>query len=244
MGMNAFSMQMITKVLEQIPHRPAKMVSLGHPDILLTAEVLESVLGKQGAQDVAIRPDSESILRWHGMTEFMDKVPVAHDFFGRLGIELSITDFREVRGDELICDLNQPMAKEYYNQFDIVFDGGTLEHCFNVAQGVINILGMAKVNGFIIHANPLVLINHGFYNFSPTFYYDFYGQNGHSLASQIFSTKNVGPDTKIQAIHPTTMIRDLQIETGVAVVAQKRNDNPPIYPTQSKYIAVPDLKAN
>ena len=41
---------------------------------------------------------------------------------------------------------------------------------------------MAKIDGYIFHHNPLIYINHGFFSFSPTFYYDFYLINGFEIA--------------------------------------------------------------
>lgn len=157
-------------------------------------------------------------------------------FFSRLGIELSIIDIKEVRGGEIICDLNHPVSEDLKCKYDIVYDGGTLEHCFNVAQAVTNILSMAKVKGFIIHNNPLVLINHGFYNFSPTFYYDFYVQNGHKLASEIVGTKNDGLDVEKWSLHPTKRLQDAPTETGISVVVRKLNASAPIFPVQTKYL--------
>jgi len=85
---------------------------------------------------------------------------------------------------------------------------------------------------------------HGFYNFSPTFYYDFYGQNGHKLASEIIATRNAGLDVHTQVLHPVARQKDIPVETGVASIIQKMNTEPPIFPVQSKYLATPNLKAN
>lgn len=241
MGINAFAFNMISSVAKEISHRPVKMLSLGYPDILLADDYLESVLGAEEAKSLKARPDSEGILKWHGRSHLMKSVPDSHDFFSRIGIELSVTDHEQVRGDEIFCDLNQPLPDDLYNQFDIVFDGGTLEHCFNVAQAVINMLGMAKVDGFIIHSNPLVLINHGFYNFSPTFYHDFYTQNGHQMASSIIGSQTVGMDTKAWVLDPLNRLRDIPVESGIAVVIKKCNADAPTFPTQTKYLRSPKL---
>lgn len=242
MGMNAFAINMITQVLEKVPHRPVKLVSLGYPDILLPDSVLNLMFGEEVTQSLVVRPDAEKILSWHGMEGLVKRVPDSHDFFTRLGVDLSVTDFREVRGDELICDLNLPLPTELHNRFDLVFDGGTLEHCFNVAQAIMGMLGMAKVGGYIIHSNPFVLINHGFYNFSPTFYYDFYLQNGHKLSSQIVASKNFGVETKALPVHPTDRMKeDVPIESAISVIAQKCNANAPSFPVQHKYRESPEL---
>lgn len=241
MGINAFAFNMISVVAKEMSHQPVKMLSLGYPDILLPKQDLDAILGEEGAEQVKVRPDSAGILDWHHKERLVEKVPDAHDFFNRVGIELSVTDFQEVRGDEIICDLNQPLADELYNQFDIVFDGGTLEHCFNVDQAIMNILGMAKVDGYVIHSNPLILINHGFYNFSPTFYHDFYTQNGHEFASNIIGSQSIGSKTKAWVLEPVNRLSDVPVESAISVVIKKRHSDAPIFPTQSKYLNSPKL---
>ena len=52
---------------------------------------------------------------------------------------------------------------------------------------MVNILSMLKVGGHIYHSNPLVSLNHGFYNLNPTFYSDFYIDNGHKLVAPIYA---------------------------------------------------------
>jgi hypothetical protein len=66
-------------------------------------------------------------------------------------------------------------------QYDYVLDVGTLEHCFNIAQALVNMASLAKVGGFIFHENPFNWGNHGFYNLSPTLFHDFYTDNGFEL---------------------------------------------------------------
>lgn len=78
-----------------------------------------------------------------------------------------------------VIDLNKPIDSEYHGQYDMVFDGGTSEHCFNVRECLSNVIKLLKVGGRVVHFVPLSgWINHGFYQFSPTLFYDFYGENG------------------------------------------------------------------
>lgn len=242
MGMNTFFLNVVNEVLKLSSARPAKMVSLGFPDILVPESVLRKFLSDEAVEQLVYRADSKEIAAWHGLSGQIDKIPDAKDMFRHMGVELSIIDFQEVRGDEIIVDLNVPIAENLSGAYDIVFDGGTMEHCFNVSQAVDNILGMAKVGGHIIHGNPLTLINHGFYNFSPTFYYDFYTQNGHRLVSPLVATCNRGLDTEVIKLDPTQRHKNIPIESGVAVVIEKCNDEPTKFPVQSKYLKSPKLK--
>ena len=117
-----------------------------------------------------------------------------------------------------------------------------MEHCFNVGQAVRNILEMAKVGGFVIHLNPMTMINHGFFNFSPTFYHDFYGQNGHQLMAPICGVSVKGIKVNYQKVDHTRRERVPESMTMVLSVARKQNANAPIWPMQSKYLKNPTLK--
>jgi hypothetical protein len=89
------------------------------------------------------------------------------DVFG-FSIEESSLDFNSAEGANIICDLNQPVPSDMRKKFDIVIDGGTLEHIFDIRTAFENIFSLVAVSGFIIHINPLNnWINHGFYQISP-----------------------------------------------------------------------------
>jgi len=78
---------------------------------------------------------------------------------------------------EILHDLNLPIPEKLINRFGLVFDGGTIEHIFDVRQVLENIGKMVCINGCVIHLCS-ISIDHGFYGFSPLFYYDYYSVNG------------------------------------------------------------------
>jgi len=41
-------------------------------------------------------------------------------------------DYSDYEGAEIILDPNNIVLQEYHEKFDVVFDGGTCEHVFNV----------------------------------------------------------------------------------------------------------------
>lgn len=81
----------------------------------------------------------------------------------------------------IIHDMNNPVSDELHNKFDMVFDGGTIEHVFNIKEAIFNISRMLKLGGTIIHVQPLSgWINHGFFQLCPTFLSDYYSANGYT----------------------------------------------------------------
>ncbi len=76
-------------------------------------------------------------------------------------------------------DLNCPVPQTLHGRYSLVYDGGTMEHCFNSPQVMKNAVALVKTRGIVIHHVPMNnWVDHGFYQFSPTLFFDFYGANG------------------------------------------------------------------
>jgi hypothetical protein len=210
---------------------------------MVSAEQAEQYLGAEVAARLAYRPDSASIIAWHALEAHLDRVIDAQSLFEVMGMQLTVVDLMASRGGERIVDLNEALPADLADAFDIVLDAGTMEHCFNVGQAVRNILAMAKVGGFVIHMNPMTMVNHGFFNFSPTFYHDFYGQNGHQLIAPICGLSANGIKVTYAKVDHTRRQRVTDSAMVLAVV-RKLNDSVPIWPMQSKYLDNPTLKNN
>lgn len=87
-------------------------------------------------------------------------------------------DIENPTGTETIHDLNTPIPFKYHDKFNLVIDGGTLEHIFNIPQCLENISNILKIDGVIYHINPQNgYPDHGLYQFSSDFYYSYYRAN-------------------------------------------------------------------
>ncbi len=97
-----------------------------------------------------------------------------------MGLKVKSLDVSEYEGADFIHDLNSPDPPEELTcKFDLIFNGGTMEHIPNVLR---NIYTMLKVGGFIIHASPSNnCVDHGFYQFSHTFFMDYYSSNNFEI---------------------------------------------------------------
>ena len=77
-------------------------------------------------------------------------------------------------------DLNYPVALG--EQFDIVLNGGTGEHVFNIHQFVRSTHEFTKPGGLMMHIMPFRgWLDHGFYSFNPTFYWDLALANDYAI---------------------------------------------------------------
>lgn len=242
MAINEYTLRMLKAWAEAKP-KGARIACLGYPDMLIPPARVRNVLDVPNDTGLKIRKDSESILAWHGMQNvagYEDGIVDAGQVLRILGLDPTYIDVHEVRGGEIRQDLNEKLAANLVEQFDIVYDAGTLEHCFNIAQAMENVLLMAKVGGYIYHGNPHNVGNHGFFNLAPTFYHDFYTQNGHDLmppgCQMIHQGEPVGVLPSVGRYRLT-----FEVETWVMATACKRHDRPARYPTQTKYIDNPHL---
>ena len=66
------------------------------------------------------------------------------EFFTMLGFDsVASADFSDYENSSLTLDLNKPVPSELHEKFDVIFDGGTMEHCFNTFQVLKNIFSMS-----------------------------------------------------------------------------------------------------
>jgi hypothetical protein len=86
-------------------------------------------------------------------------------------------DFSDFEGATIVCDLGVPVARELHRKFDLVVDGGTLEHIFMIPTAFANMMNMTRLGGYLyIHGNCNNQTGHGFYQFSPELMYRAFGK--------------------------------------------------------------------
>jgi SAM-dependent methyltransferase len=239
------TLKLLIRLRQRFPgDAPRRLLALGYPDALVAPENYERVLGPDKAANLKWREDSESVLRWHGLHGKLNRIVDSHSLFAVCGYDLDCIDISAARGDEIIADMNHALPSELEGQFDVVYDGGTLEHCFNIAQAIKNMALACKVGGFCVNINPLNVYNHGFYNFSPTFYADFYGCNGFQLTDLVALSGNYGTLDSPQSMRLPPLKRfDQAPERAVIMaVAQKVEQAPIAWPIQAKYRLNPNLR--
>lgn len=100
--------------------------------------------------------------------------------FAMLGYRrIDSIDYYPDEGPSLVLDLNLPLPPDIGSAFDLVYDGGTMEHCFNTVQLLHNAASLTAPGGIVIHHVPMNnWVDHGFYQFSPTLFFDFYQASG------------------------------------------------------------------
>ncbi len=219
----------IQQIALKLPNR--RVLCLGYPDILTIGDP---------------PPDAErqSIAKWH---HWHGGIEHAEHFFGRQSLTAEYWDVTKARGPETIVDLNgafdcaDPDYVEYLDrQFGLVVDPGTSEHIFNVGNVFALLAQICSIDGYIVHANPLSMGNHGFWSLHPTAYVDFYQANGFTIEMM---AELSGPLEKriIRAV-PATKRFAMAMDAVMLCVAKKVEDRPLVFPVQTKYRNNPMLK--
>jgi hypothetical protein len=114
------------------------------------------------------------------------------DFFTALGFtKVSSLEFSTSENADYVHDLNNPVPENLHCQFDLIYDGGTLEHVFNIPCALDSICKMLTLSGRILHDSPTSgYIDHGFFSLQPTLFHDFYLSQSFSINTLIVSRLN------------------------------------------------------
>lgn len=94
-------------------------------------------------------------------------------FFEKLGFSsVDSMDYSEFEGASIVHDLTKPCPADLKERFDVIYDGGTCEHIFDLPKAYDNIHKMLKPGGVLIGHSPCNnWINHAFYQFTPEMIY-------------------------------------------------------------------------
>lgn len=215
-----------------------KVLCFSCPDLIISPNELTKLFNKKNWK---FRKDSPDIIEWHKCQSITNLIVDTTDFFERIGFFPVYADLSKARSNEVIIDLN--ITLERIDYFDLVIDN-VMQHCFNIGTALLNIINHVKLGGFILHVNPITMINHGFYNLSPQFYHSFYRPEvsgfevvGHKLASS-------RSDTAFKyTLEKYKRMRNIPDDFVNIVVAKRVNEVSEIFwPLQEKWKIYPNSK--
>lgn len=190
-----------------------------------------------GAQDISAdhKKISAHAKKFPANTNIPSEIKTAHELYAAFGYgEYQAIDASGEYGAH-VFDLNADIQKTYnfHEQFDLVTNLGTIEHCFNPAQAIENMHNICKENGLIIHAFPSNgNANHGFYNMQPRLFILMAQANGYDLIDYVFTAdykpRLISFSHKNYAAHDDRDILSY-------VVFRKKNSAPFIKPFDSMF---------
>jgi hypothetical protein len=163
---------------------------------------------------------------------------------------ISSLDISNYENCSIVHDLNYEISKKYYEKFDVLIDGGCLEHIFNVPAALNNYKNLVKVGGDIfISTMANNHMGHGFYQFSPEIFFRYFSyQNGFCLKNVVL-VKHRYPTTQLEHSFRYFSVTDpAKLKKRVGLVSKSpviilihaikiKNETPinSFYPVQSDY---------
>ncbi|MFT3752552.1 MAG: hypothetical protein QM800_06625 [Paludibacter sp.] len=243
MGMSNQGLKLLNSIIRDMAPSGElrRVLALGYPDILASPAELLDTLGPQIFERLQFREDAAEIIAWHKVGDLTDRIASTESLFTAWGMELEVSDIVEARGGELILDLNEPCAEHLHGRYHLIIDSGTLEHCFNIGQAARNVANLTAVGGYILHGNPLNMLNHGFYNLNPTWYADFYQDNGFDIV-YLKAMSGTLRDAKVHEVPMYKRFVDVPADSTMNCIVRKRRQRPVRWPVQTKYKRNPTLK--
>ena len=172
----------------------------------------------------------------------------ADALFRLLGCEdLDAIDYSDYEGAQLIQDLNVPIPDELKERYDLVYDGGTLEHVFNFPTALRNAMEMVRLGGTLVTSGPgNNQCGHGFYQFSPELYFRvFTPDNGYMIKAvyAIESFRGRVQGSRYRVSDPAKIGNRVGLDAGYPIqfiAVANRFEKKPIFastPYQSDYVA-------
>jgi len=136
-------------------------------------------------------------------------------------------------------DLNLPHPQLCDKSFSVIINGGTTEHVFNQYQAFKTIHDACKVGGIMYHGVPWRgWLDHGFYCYQPTFFYDLARANGYRFlvfCGYELGKKELMPFKDMEHIHALEKAGKLAREMMLYVVMKKERADEFRVPMQGVY---------
>ena len=214
------------------------VLSLGYADVVVSDAAYYKYFRRVDWKSILKdRPNREALLKIHnGDPTAISVVPTLESFFKLYGnVNLDVMDYAQYEGSEIVQDLGEPVPAMLHSKYDVVIDGGTTEHVFDIARALMNCARMVRPGGFIYHAVPLNMLNHGFFNLSPTLLFDFYLDNGFEVLKCVGVGKGIVDVPAFFDLPPTKRFK-IDDEATMHFLARKLEERDTfVKPVQRKY---------
>ena len=225
-------LQVLLPLLTALERRPdARLLFLGTQDLAFTYAHVEAFLTALGVPfhevPVAERRTTNSFAHvphtdWWQYKDFIHQETLIR-MLGFSKEQLATLDIDDYEHADIIHDLNQRIP-DYFRQFDLILNQGTLEHVFDIRQALWNLSDLTRVGGEVVHMAPAAFLNHGFYNFNALLFADFYRQSGW-IEEELFysvSPKVSLGDCEIYARLPPDQLISIPANFNVNIFARYR----------------------
>lgn len=152
MGLNIEYLSFFDQIDKVFPLKDKNMVALGSQEMHDQKAVLEKYASQNNYVKFGKTFSVRDLFREkYGLAEYTD---------------MDFNDSADIK-----IDFGIPLPEKYHGKFDIVLDGGTSEHIFDIANVFKNMHDLLRPEGIFIHMSPYTWMEHGFYNFNAKFFH-------------------------------------------------------------------------
>jgi len=178
-----------------------KILTIGHQELFLSPSQIEML-----ARRHALKLDATDY-SWGGYADGFLKA--------FLGAERVMSlDCSAYEHCDIVHDMNRPIDPSHHGTFDVVIDGGSLEHIFNFPVAVANCMNLVKVGGSVFIFTPANNhMGHGFYQFSPELFFQvFHERYGFRICDAIleshrYPNAELSPRTRCYSVTDPVLVR-------------------------------------
>jgi len=164
MGIDIVSLEAILLAFTLInkDKKDNKILTLGRQQFHRNTYIINSILYKYKYYE---------LINKYNYNDYCEK------FFFDIGFsEIESIDYSNYENASIIHNMNYPITTN--KKYNFIYDGGTIEHIYNAPQVCENIIDLLEINGIFcsISCNNN-FSGHGFYQYSPEFFYLHFNQN-------------------------------------------------------------------
>lgn len=178
LNFNLIDFLLSQQVFTQNSERPKKILEIGVLKNSLSLKQKHHLAKKYNIPLNLLSADAHEIYNFFGYSEITS---LDNDAFEKAGF---------------IKNLNIPPSIEddsFKDTYDLILDGGTSEHVYNPLIAFANYLNYLKINGTLIQFLPINnYIDHGIFQFSPTFFWSIDSQHLNSVKLQALHFRSHG----------------------------------------------------
>lgn len=235
-------------LLKEHARRPfsGHVLCLGQPRVHFSRGHLSVLAGIAGVT----LPNGLSDVSGHASIDSDDCPLSGEEMLSDLGFEqVSSLDCSIYEGASVCFDLNSAeLPADLRSRYDVVIDHGTIEHIFNVPNVMRNIYSLLKTGGRVFHSSPgSNFFDHGFYSFSPTFFFDFYTTNRWQIGLiQVYQMDRSEDSPPFYADYRPGLFAGMsygrmgdKMYGTICIATKQENSTGDTWPYQSRYVAEP-----
>ncbi len=179
MGIDVFSAALLKRI-----GLTGHVLTIGRQALFGENADYATLLGIGDAEFAAIRTQSEGLCE--GLFQFLGAASV------------DSLDYSGYEGATMLHDLNIPVPRDWHEHFDVVVDGGSLEHVFNYPVALRSCMEMVKRDGDLVIITPSDnQCGHGFYQISPELLFRAFGEENGFSVTEVFLRIGTGPSPQI-----------------------------------------------